>query len=100
MLLSYPYVISAQQTDEIETQRCGSNSVQDVEFSENISENQGNNSKSFFISPFIDFVQFSVYSMSGSRMWTLKFITSDRLTHSKTVFSFPIYLKLGPFTPT
>ena len=100
MLLSYPYVISAQQTDEIETQGCGSNSVQDVKFSENISENQSNNSKSFFISPFIDFVQFSVYSMSGSRMWTLKFITSDRSTHIKTVFSFPIYLKLGPFSPS
>ena len=92
--------MSAQQTDEIATQECGSNSIQEVEFCENISENQSNSSKSFFISPFIDFVQFSIYSMNGCRMRTLKFVTSDRLPHIKTVFFFPIYLKLGPFPPS
>ena len=45
-----------QQTDEVVTQGCGSNSVEDVEFSRNISENQSNSSKLFFISAFINFM--------------------------------------------
>ena len=61
---------SNQQANEVATQECGSNSVEDVEFSENISENQSNVSKLFFISPFIDFVQFPIDSMCGSRTWT------------------------------
>ena len=43
-----------QQIDEVATQGCGPNSVEDVELSENISENQNNISKLFFISPFTD----------------------------------------------
>ena len=38
--------------------------------------------------------------MCDSRMWTLKLVTCGRLTHIKTSFSFPIYLKMGTFPPS
>ena len=69
---------SNRQTDDVATQGCGWNSVEDVEFSKNISENQSNSSQLFFISPFIEFIQFSIHSMCDCRMWTLKFIVRSR----------------------
>ena len=104
---------SNQQTEEIATHGCDSNSVKDVDFSENISENQRSWShllKKFlmenfiFCAVFIDFVQFSVYSMCDSRMCILKFITCDCLTHIRHRFPYmghmgKIYLEMGIFPP-
>ena len=57
-----------------------------------------------FCAVFIDFVQFSVYSMCDSRMCILKFITCDRLTHIRHRFPYmghmgKIYLEMGIFPP-
>ena len=54
---------SNQQTDEAATQGCASNNVEEVEFSKNVSENQSNSSNLFFLSPFVNFVLFSMHCM-------------------------------------
>ena len=94
VFLSDSYVISATNKP-MKLQPKGVACVEDVEFSKNISEDQSNNSKLFSISPFIDFVQFSIYSMCNGRMWTLSLLLVIVKPIRRHRFPFPNTSKWG-----